>query len=224
MHHCAGPRTPLLMDDRESRGPMAQALADCGAFDVEIRRLPLGDYVLDGHLVVERKTLPDLVASIKEGRLFSQALRLADSKRPTALILEGTARDLTGGMPWEAIQGALVTVSLFIGLPVLRSRTAAETARTLLFAARQRQAFSSGALQRRVRRPKGKAALQRHILQSLPGIGADRAAHLLAHFGSIEGVLAADARALANVPGIGQQTAAKIRWSIEEPPMSYSAS
>lgn len=46
---------------------------------------------------------------------------LVDELRP-ALVLEGTARDLQKcGMRWEAIQGALVTVSLFVGLPKSRA-------------------------------------------------------------------------------------------------------
>lgn len=40
-------------------------------------------------------------------------------------------------MTWEAVQGALVTVALFVGLPVLRTLSAAETARTFLYAAQQ---------------------------------------------------------------------------------------
>lgn len=60
--------------------------------------------------------------------MFGQALRLAKAKRPTALLLEGTRGDLAGsGMRWEAVQDALITVALFIGLPVLRSRSPEKT-------------------------------------------------------------------------------------------------
>lgn len=213
---------PLVIDDRELRGPMADALAQIGAFDIAVQRLALGDYLVDRALLFERKTLRDLVASIKEGRLFSQALRLAESGIPAALVLEGSARDLDGsGMRWEAIQGALVTVALSIGLPILRTRNAADTARTLLFAARQRATFVCGALQRRGKRPKGKAALQRHILQGLPRVGPHRAGRLLARFGSVQAVMAADAAKLSEVGGIGPKTARKIRWTVEEAPASY---
>jgi ERCC4-type nuclease len=215
---------PITIDDRERRSPIPDAIAATGAFRIEYRRLSVGDYVVDDALLFERKTLQDLVASIKEGRLFSQALRLAEAKLPAALILEGTSADLAGGgMRWEAIQGALVTVNLFIGLPVLRARTATETAQTLLFTARQRVAIARGALPRRGRRPKGKAALQRYILQGLPGVGPRRAGSLLDRFGSVTGVIGADVEALAAVDGIGAQTAKKIRWSVEERAPKYRA-
>jgi len=214
---------PIVIDDRERASPVPGAVSATGVFAVEFRRLKLGDYLVDNALIFERKSLPDLVASIIEGRLFSQALRLMGGELPAALILEGTAADLAGcGMRWEAIQGALVTVSLFIGLPILRARSPAETAQTLLFTARQRIAVAQGGLQRRGRRPKGKAALQRHILQGLPGVGARRAGALLERFGSVEEVLNADAAALADVEGIGARTAGKIRWAVEEPPVAYS--
>jgi ERCC4-type nuclease len=213
---------PLVMDDRECRGPMPKALADCGAFALETRRLEIGDYLLDGAFLVERKTLPDFVASIKDGRIFSQALRLAEAEQRAVLLLEGTSRDLSAcGMRWEAIQGALITVSLFVGLPVLRSRCPAETVRTMLYAARQHRAVTTGALPRHGQRPKGKKALQNHILQGLPGVGPQRAKRLLEHFGSVGAVVAAESAALQSVAGIGPRTASRMIWSVEEPPVSY---
>jgi ERCC4-type nuclease len=210
------------MDDRECRGPMPEALARCGGFELEIRRLEIGDYLLDGAMLIERKTLTDFVASIKDGRVFNQALRLAQAEQSAALVLEGTGSDLSGcGMRWEAIQGALITVSLFVGLAVLRSRSPAETARTMLYAARQHRAVTTGALPRHARRPKGKKALQNHILQGLPGIGPERAKRLLERFGSVGAVVAADAESLQSVAGIGPHTASRLVWSVEEPRASY---
>lgn len=207
----------IIVDDRECHGTMPAALAACAAFDIHFQRLPVGDYCVDDALLFERKTLLDLVASIKDGRLFDQALRLAHAELPAALILEGSACDLANsGMRAQAIQGALINVSLFIGLPLLRTRNAEQTARTLQYAARQRRAIACGALQRHGHRPKGKVALQSYILQSLPGIGPQRAARLIQRFGSIHAALAADAHSLADVEGIGAKTARKLRWAVEE--------
>ena len=216
------PPIPILIDDRERASTLPAELARTGVFAIDVMRLALGDYLVDGRFLFERKTLPDLALSIQDGRLFRQALRLAESPLRAGLILEGTAADLGGsGMRWEAIQGALVTVALFIGLPLLRCRTPAETARTFEFVARQGRAAAGGALPRRGRRPKGKAAWQRYLLQGLPGIGPARAARLLDHFGTVEAVVTADAAALAAVPGIGANTARALRWAVEEPRADY---
>ena len=222
---CSPPREPLIpifIDDRERASPLPAELARSGVFALEVKRLALGDYLVDGRFLFERKTLPDLALSIQDGRLFRQALRLAQSPLRAGLILEGTAADLGGSeMRWEAMQGALVTLALFIGLPLLRCRTPAETARTFEFVARQGRAVAGGALPRRGRRPKGKAAWQRYLLQGLPSIGPARAARLLERFGTVEAVVTADAAALAAVPGIGANTARTLRWAVEEPRVDY---
>jgi ERCC4-type nuclease len=212
----------IEVDDRESAGAVLPVLRQCGDFQVAVMRLPLGDYVVDGRFLFERKTLTDLVAAIKDGRLFRQALRLAATPLRPAIILEGTGRELAGcAMKWEAIQGALVTVALFCGVPLLRTRTPEETVRTMLFAARQGRTFASGALPRRGRRPHGKRARQFYILQGFPGIGPERAHQLLVRFGSVEAITRAGAGDLCSVPGIGERIAGALRWSLEEPRCNY---
>ena len=212
----------IEVDDRESASPVLTALRECADFRVTVMRLPLGDYLVDNRFLFERKTLTDLVAAIKDGRLFRQALKLSASTLQPAIIIEGTGRDLAGSaMRWEAIQGALVTVSLFCGVPLLRTRTPEETVRTMLYATRQGRTFASGALPRRGRRPRGKLARQLFILQGLPGIGPGRAQQLLARFGSVEAITRAGAEDLCSVTGIGKRIAEQLRWSLEEPQREY---
>ena len=215
----------MRVDDREVSSPVLAALRRHPEFRIQVERLTVGDYLIDDSLLFERKTLMDLAASIKDGRLFAQAERLASAGPRGALILEGTAKDLTESrMRREAIQGALVTLTLFFGLPLLRARDPDESARLMLFAARQQRSFARGALPRHGKRPRGKARLQSHILQGLPRIGPERAKRLIEHFGSIEAVIAADARALTEVPGIGDAVAETIRWAVREIPAGiYSA-
>ena len=201
---------------------MLELLRRSPDFRVTVTRLKLGDYLLDNRFLFERKTLRDLAVAITDGRLFQQALKLSETKLQPALILEGTAQDLAGcGMRWEPIQGALVTVSLFCGVPLLRARTPAETVRTMLFAARQGRTFVTDALPRRGYRPRGKRARQLFILQGLPGIGPAKARRLLERFGSVETVANARPEELQLVEGIGKRIAEKLRWSVEETPREY---
>ena len=86
----------IEVDDRESRSPVLPALRDCADFHVAVARLPLGDYRVDGRFLFERKTLTDLVAAIKDGRLFRQALKLSVTTLRPAIILEGTGRNSPG--------------------------------------------------------------------------------------------------------------------------------
>ena len=212
----------VIADDRETDCGVVQeflARTDC---EVTIRRLPLGDYQVGGRLLFERKTLPDLVASIADGRLFRQACRLAASPFRGVILLEGRARDISEtGMSREAIQGALVSVCVMLGIPLLRSRDASESAKLMIYAAQQMHSMASGALPRFCARPKSKRRIQLHILQGLPGVGPARANCLLEKYGSVEAALSANADELALLSGIGKTTARKIRWAVAEPDSRY---
>ena len=72
-------------------------------------------------------------------------------------------------------------------------------------------------------RPKRKRARQLFLLQGLPGVGPERAARLLERFGSVQAVVTASLDDLATVDGIGEKTAAKMRWAVQEPAVDYVA-
>jgi ERCC4-type nuclease len=212
------PKTTVVADDREASADVVQHLLARSDCEVFVRRLPLGDYYIAGRLLVERKRWPDLVASIVDGRLFRQACRLAASPLHTIVLLEGSEEDVAEcAMTREAIQGALISVSVILGIPVLRSHDAGESARVMLYAGRQGQSVISGAVVRAGHRPKSKRRTQLHILQGLPAVGPVRAARLLEKYGTVEAVLTARLEDLTLMPGIGKVAAERIRWAVSEP-------
>lgn len=215
------PQTPIhvLIDDRERGCEAATALIENPEVHCEFKRLKTGDYAVEG-LVVERKTLRDFAVSILDGRLFRQAERLAACSRPL-LILEGKAEDLSScGIRREALQGALITVSLLYGIPVLRASDGQETARLILYAAHQMRRIAMG-VQRHGRRPRGKRAAQMRLLQGLPHIGPGRAATLLSAFDTVLGTLQATTEELETVKGIGPKVAQGIVWAVREQGYTY---
>ena len=46
-----------------------------GRVVVKIEHLSLGDYCIDGAVLIERKTAADFAQSLMDGRLFGQAVR-----------------------------------------------------------------------------------------------------------------------------------------------------
>ncbi|MBC8183470.1 nuclease [candidate division KSB1 bacterium] len=205
----------IVIDDREKNCATAQVLSKMQDIEIQVQRLILGDYEVDGKVLFERKTLVDLTASIKDGRLFRQGIRLVSSPLKCVLILEGTSRDLVNSkMRREAIQGALISISIILGIPILRSKTPEESARLMLYTAKQIQHNECMAIHRKTIRPKGKRRLQLHILQGLPRVGPERAARLLDQFGSVEAVISAKKDDLIKIPGIGQHLAKLIRWAV----------
>lgn len=215
--------TSVIVDDREPQSVITALAAhpDC---HVSIQRLSLGDYLVDDRLLFERKTLPDFVSSVMDGRLFRQAARLAVSKQRGIIVLEGTIKDIAGhGISREALQGALISVSVIFGIPLLRSFDVTETARLMLHTARQVRTVRSGGIANKGRRPKAKQRVQLQLLQGLPGIGPGRAQSLLEKFGSVQSVMQAGYEDLLDTPNIGEETAKRIRWAVSENIASYDA-
>ncbi len=95
----------ILADDREQKG-VIPVLAEMETVKLQIQRLPLGDYQVEGRGVVERKALKDFAVSIIDGRLFEQMIRRANAALKSVLILEGTTGDAVAlGVTREAMQG-----------------------------------------------------------------------------------------------------------------------
>jgi len=206
-------RTPVRVeaDHRERTSGVIEALTAMPEVRVAICPLSTGDYRVDGRCVFERKTYADFAASVVDGRLFRQVTRLAATPGTSALVLEGLERDWeTVGVAREALQGALISVEMVFGLPILRSSGPMETARLMLYAARQIQRMERGVVIRHERRPRKQRRLQLHVLQGLPGIGPQRAALLLEHFGSIAAAMQATEPQLMQVDGLGEVGARRI--------------
>lgn len=213
----------VVADDRERKSGVIESLLKMENVAVDIQRLSSGDYHIGNRVIVERKTLNDFAISIIDGRLFKQMVYLANSNAKGVLILEGTTRNpVEIGMTREAMQGALITVSLILGIPVLRSKNPAETAKLIIFIARQIESIANGGVQRHGYQPKGLRSRQRYILQGLPKVGREKADRLLDRFGSVEAVISAGIDDLQTVDGIGKNIAEKIKWAVSErvPPSS----
>jgi ERCC4-type nuclease len=207
----------IIADDRERKSEVIESLLLMKGITVQIKRLSIGDYSVHNRLVFERKTLKDFASSLIDGRLFNQMIRLANSKYRGILILEGIGKDLADrGVKREAMQGALVTVALILGIPVLRSKEPYETAKLIVYAARQIRSIVKGGFQRQGYQPKNKRSRQLYILQGLPGVGRERAMRLLDNFGSVEAVIIASSEELQSVDGIGENIADKIKWAVSE--------
>lgn len=216
-------KTIVIADDREQGCGVIEALEVADGVEVRIGRLSEGDYRVGDNLLFERKTLSDLAASIVQGRFFSQARRLASSNCRGVIILEGTGKDISGsGVRREAVQGALISASVLLGLAILRSLDPQETADLMLYAGRQTEKSVSGGLYRHGKRPGGKRRQQIFLLQGLPGVGPERARYLLETFDNINDIFNATLEELTQIPGIGRKTADDIRFLLREQPFQYA--
>lgn len=206
----------IVADDRERNTGVVESLRKMEDVEVEIRRLEVGDYLVAGRAVFERKTVADFALSLVDGRLFRQAARLTCQDAPGVYIVEGNMSDETRrGVSREAIQGALVTLCVIHGLPVIRTADPNESARLIYYASDQIDRARRETIARPGYRPKGKRQRQLFILQGLPMVGPVRARILLDTFGSVREIFLASPDELRRVRGIGEGVAETIERAVD---------
>jgi len=214
----------LKIDFREQRSGVVEEigkLADKIFF--ELVTLPVGDYLIEDKIIIERKTLSDFLVSIKNGRIFQQAYRIAQSGKNGLIILEGDKSMVdSSSMSRRAVQGALIHLEVFVGIPVIRSLNVQETAALMVDILHQCQ-------QQQLPRPKHiisgnpgirinkKQRQKLFLIQNLPGIGTKKGLALLKSFSTIENIMNTSQADLTKVKGIGKKLAERIYAILHEP-------
>jgi ERCC4-type nuclease len=204
-------RYVLRVDFSERNAALLELARECGEFDIQMARLAVGDYEIDGGVVVERKTYTDFATSLADGRLFPQAAALARSPHRPVVLLEGPKPRQMPDVHPHALKGAMVSLAVMWRLPVIHARDPEDSLRILQFFARQLARAHHGILRRYDRKPKRLASRKLYMLQGLPGVGPALANRLLLQFGSVEHVVTADPSMLMQVRGIGPKKAHRIR-------------
>lgn len=200
------------VDHRERDVGIIEILRAKEGVVVEEKCLSIGDYLINKHIAVERKTTKDFVMSIIDGRLFSQASRLKRYAEIQFMVVEGMGLFHTGcEIDPQAIKGAIVSLSVSWQIPLIFSKTPRGTAEILAMAGIHNARYCNDILKRMGRKPKRMQKRKLYLLQGLPGIGPSTAKRMLEYFGSVEKVFTADELELICVEGIGKKKAAKIR-------------
>ncbi|AEF95928.1 DEAD/DEAH box helicase [Methanotorris igneus] len=194
----------IIVDVRERH--VGRLLADKAK--VEFKVLEVGDYIISDRVAVERKTAEDFVNSIIDKRLFMQLKDLRKYQKPI-LIVEGKN---FFRLHENAIKGAILSIILDFGIPIIFTENIEETVDILIKLAEKEQIKEKRGVYVRY----GKTAMslkeqQRFIVESLPDVGPQLAENLLKHFKTVERVFTAKEDELMEVEGIGEKTAKKIR-------------
>jgi ERCC4-type nuclease len=104
--------------------------------------LPLGDIFIttdeNKHvMLIERKTLQDLLASIKDGRYEEQSYRLTHSSglppHSILYIIEGQLSQLRSNIERKIVYSALTSLNFFKGFSVIRTNNVNETAEYIVW-------------------------------------------------------------------------------------------
>jgi len=209
----------------DSREPEWVQKLTFGGVPAAVVALECGDVwaaTTDGSiLVIERKTTTDLLASIKDNRIFQQAKAMREQSAWAYIVITGAlipgpdGKVIAGGREtgwdWNAVQGALLTIQE-MGVSIVTCVNDAEFGATVTRLAQRgreevrveprRLAYLVGA---------GEAALA-----ALPGIGPERVQTLLSYCGTPAWALTflTDTTNGQHVTGIGDNTKRAVRKAL----------
>ncbi|HYG85594.1 MAG TPA: ERCC4 domain-containing protein [Azospirillum sp.] len=184
------------------------------AVEIEADSLDVGDFLIGPGIAVERKAGGDFVASLLDGRFAEQTAKLRATYEKVIWIIEGDPYDVHMALEPAVITGAISHLAVVEGATVLRTRTLQETAALLLSMAKRLQDGRRD-LPLRPSKPADPRVLAEYIVAGLPGIGRSKARLLLERFGSVRGVLMADAGEIAAIRGFGRKTAHTIQAALD---------
>lgn len=206
----------LIVDDRETSSKVVEHLSDMG-IPIALSRLPRGDYAIGDRVLVERKSAADFVNTLVDRDLLAQARELSESAYRPVMIIEGGDVYAQRDVNPNAIRGALMAIAVDLGVTLLFSKDEAETAQMIAVLLRRE---TGGPRDRKLPLRKGYTSLreqQEMVVASFPEIGLKNARILLAHFGSVRGVVNAGEEELMAVEGIGKKKAGAISDLVRRP-------
>jgi DNA excision repair protein ERCC-4 len=200
----------IVVDDREQKSGIPNLLKSVG-LNVEMKTLPIGDYIVAPETIVERKSIRDLLASVFDGRLFDQCSRLKENFEHPIILMEGNVDEIEEITDNPLIfYGALSTVVIDFKIPVIPTPSAAHTAK-LLVSMCSRKDIPKGPFLKKIKKSSDLEKQQLSSLCSLPGIGEKFAVRMLEKFGTPLRVFTATTSELAKVEGLGEARAKKIK-------------
>ena len=200
----------IIVDERERKSGIPDLLKSVG-LNLEMKTLPIGDYIVAPETIVERKSIRDLMASVFDGRLFDQCARLKEYFEHPIVLMEGNVDEIEEITENPLIfYGAISTVVLDFKIPVIPTPSAAHTAK-LLVSMCSRKDTPKGPYLKKIKKSSDLERQQLSSLCSLPGIGEKFAVRMLEKFGTPLKVFTATTADLAKVEGLGEARAKKIK-------------
>ena len=200
----------IVVDEREKKSGIPDLLKSIG-INVEMKMLPIGDYIVAPETIVERKSIQDLISSVFDGRLFDQCNRLKNNFDFPIILIEGdinTIKDLTEN-PF-VFYGAISSIAIDFKIPIITTLDSFHSAK-LLTAMCSKKEQSKGPFIKKIRKSNDIRKQQLSILCSLPGVGEKTAIRLLEKFGIPLKVFSASITELSKISGLGEARAKKIK-------------
>ena len=204
----------IIIDKRERKSGIPDLLRAVG-INIEMKTLPIGDYIVAPETIVERKSIRDLVSSVFDGRLFDQCNRLKEHYQFPIILMEGNVDEINEITENPLIfYGAVSTIALDFKIPIIPTPSADHTAK-LLVSLCSRKETPKGPFLKKIKKSNNVQKQQLTALSSLPGVGEKLSIRMLKKFGSPLRVFNANLAELTKVEGLGAARAKKIKNMLE---------
>lgn len=204
----------IIIDERERKSGIPDLLRAVG-INIEMKTLPIGDYIVAPETIVERKSIRDLVSSVFDGRLFDQCNRLKEHYQFPIILMEGNVDEINEITENPLIfYGAVSTIALDFKIPIISTPSADHTAK-LLVSMCSRKETPKGPFLKKIKKSNNVQKQQLTALSSLPGVGEKLSIRMLKKFGSPLRVFNANLAELTKVEGLGAARAKKIKNMLE---------
>ncbi len=213
----------IIVDEREKKSGIPDLLKAVGVH-IEMKTLPIGDYIVGPETVVERKSISDLVSSIFDGRLFDQCSRLKEHFENPIILMEGNVDEIESITENPLVfYDAVSSIAIDFKIPIIHTPSATHTSK-LLVSMSSRKESAQGPFLKKIRKSNNIQQQQLSALCSLPGVGEKTAKRMLAKFGSPSKVFSATLSELSKVEGLGAARAKKIKNMLEKKSVLQKAS
>lgn len=214
----------VIIDSREAASNLGAKIKESlkiDGIDVEIQVLEVGDYYIPPGehkpygLIIERKTVEDLVLAAKTKRLWTQLGKMFNVENAIPMmILEGSLELVRKFTKWkpEAVAGLICTILWDFEIPIITTPSWFWTSRVIYVLTKRWQ-------REKKHRPApirvkiiGESPLDyaKSMLAVLPGINVSRATKLIEKFGNVLNALNNYSKWYV-IRGIGPKTIRKVR-------------
>lgn len=202
----------IIADYREKSSDIFKYLMDEGA-NIELKQLPVADYVISEKIAIEFKTVKDFVDSIVDGRLLEQLKNLSSNYLKPILIVQGT-EDIFSirKIHANAIRGMIASITIGFGFNIIYTKDSYDSAMMIYQIARreQRKSINAPYFHSHKTLRNDNEELE-YVVSSIQGVGTSTARDLLSYFKTIENIFSAQESELIRVKGVGKETAKKIK-------------
>jgi len=184
----------IIADIHEKDSMILAELSENKDIELIIQPLKIGDYLI-GDIIIERKTISDLISSMISKRIIEQLKQMKQYPQQL-LILEGDLEDIDFNP--NAIRGFILSVVTNYQIPIIFTKNSEETTKYLIILAKQ-QLKPRTEISLHSRIPKTLKEQKQYILEAFPNIGPVTAKKLLKEFKTISNTINAQEEDLEKI-------------------------